>query len=116
MVYSPVKYATDGDHIRDHQGDEVEGNDGVEGDVGTKVDKAQDEGEGAGHDDSVGGDFEGRMDVRDPAGDGKTLVSSEGPGLSRGGQVVGEGPSEDQDDYDRGEGVDGGEGESGKIR
>lgn len=70
VVDAAVEDAADGRHVRDHQRNDVERDDGVESGVGTDVDEREKYGEGACDQDCVGGDFEFGIDFGDPVGPG----------------------------------------------
>ena len=77
MCEAAIEHAGDGRHVCHHEGDEVEGNDGVECDVRAEVDEGQDEGEEAGEGYGVGRDFERGVDACDPVGEGEAAVAGE---------------------------------------
>lgn len=77
MEDAAVEHAADGDLVGDHEGDEVEGDDGVEGGIAAEVDEGEDDGEESSGGDGVGGDFEFGVDVGDPFAEGEAVVAGE---------------------------------------
>lgn len=111
VVDAAVEDAADGRHVGDHEGDEVERDDGVEGGVGADVDEGEQDGEHAGHGDRVDGDLELGVHGGDPVAVGEAVVAGKGPRLARRRQVVGEGAGVDEDDDNGREHVEGGRAE-----
>lgn len=106
VVEAAVEDAADGREIREHQGDDLKGDDGVEGDGGAKVDEGEESGDQAGEGDGVGGDLLHRVHVGDPLGEREAFVAGKGEGLTGGRGVERDVTRDDEDQEEDCEGVD----------
>jgi hypothetical protein len=77
-----VEHAADGDDVRGHQGDEEEGDDGVEGGVAEDVDEREEAREDAAEGYGVHGDQQPGMHGAEMGGEGEAVVAREGEELS----------------------------------
>ena len=82
VVNSAVENAADGDGVREHKSDHLQGDDRIESSVRTDVDEGEKGANDAGEQDGVGGNLTGRVDCGDPGGKGKAIITSEGERLA----------------------------------
>lgn len=87
MHDAAVEDAAHGDAVGEHDGDDLDRDDGVEGRGGADVDEGEKTGDGAGQDDCVYRELLAGVHVGNPFGEGKTVVSCECEGLAGCGSV-----------------------------
>ena len=99
VVEAAVEHARDGDGVGEHEGDNLQADDGVEGHVGADVDAGQQGADEAREQHGVGGDLTGGVHGGDPGGEGQAVVAREGEGLARGRRVEGHVAGHDEDQH-----------------
>ena len=115
-VDATVENAANGRHVGDHERDQVERNNGVEGGVGADVDEREKDGEDAGDGDGVYGHLELGVYGCDPLAEREAVVAGKGPRLPRGREVVRKSAGVDEDDDNGREDVEGGRAEGLRER
>ena len=104
------KHAPNRGHVGEHEGNEVEGDDGIEGDVGANVDERKQAGADAGEDNGPDRQLPFGVHVGEKLAEGQTVVAGKGPGLPRSGNVVRDGTGKDHEQRNDAEHVDTGKG------
>lgn len=106
VAYAPPQDAGDADRVAEHEGADLQGDDGVEGRRAADVDEREQAGDDAGQGHRVQGDVEPPVYPADVPAEGETAVTGEREGLSGRAGVEGDVGGDDEDEDEDGQSVD----------